>query len=75
MIPLTFVNPGEKFKIINIYGGRGIMRRLFEMGIGPDSICKVISNPGRGPIVIEKDGMRIGIGYGMAKRIFVKILK
>jgi len=73
MIPLSIVNTGEKFKIIKIYGGRGVMRKLFDIGINSNSLCKVISNPGKGPVIIEKDGIRIGIGYGMAKRIFVQL--
>jgi len=73
MIPLSAVNTGEEFKIIKIYGGRGIMKKFFDMGINPNSLCKVISNPGKGPVIIEKDGIRVGIGYGMAKKIFVQI--
>jgi Fe2+ transport system protein FeoA len=40
------------------------------MGLVPGVILTVISNSGRGPVVISLQGSRIGLGRGMAGHIW-----
>lgn len=35
----------------------------------------VISNIGRGPLIIAREGIRLGLGFGMANKIWVRILR
>ncbi|MCK4532751.1 ferrous iron transport protein A [bacterium] len=63
---------GEKVEIVEIRGGRGLVTKLLNMGFYPGVIVEVISNCGYGPLIIAKDGMRLGLGFGMAQKIFVK---
>ena len=73
MIPLSMVNPGQKVQIVQIRGGRGLISRLANMGFYPGVIIEVVSNR-NGPLIIARDKIRLGLGYGMAHRIFVRPL-
>ena len=71
MFPLAFARPGEEVVIDRIMGGYGIQRRLSEMGLLPGERIRVISSDS-GPVVVEVKGVRVGIGFGMAKKIMVR---
>ncbi|MCD6317863.1 ferrous iron transport protein A [Candidatus Aerophobetes bacterium] len=73
MIPLSMVNPGQKVQIVQIRGGRGFVSKLANMGFYPGVIIEVVSNR-NGPLIIARDEIRLGLGYGMAHRIFVRPL-
>ncbi len=73
-MPLTYCKPGEQFQVTSLYGGQGFIKRLFEMGIHPGVILKVIANSGKGPVIVGLDDTRIGLGQGMAGKIMVKPL-
>lgn len=75
MIPLSMVRPGEKVEIVEIRGGRGIYSKLTNMGFYPGVMIEVISDIRRGPLIIAKEGIRLGLGFGMANRIFVRHIK
>lgn len=74
MIPLSMAIRGEKVRIIRISGGRGFVRRLTEMGLYPGVEIEIISDGNAGPFIIGLGGLRFGIGFGMAKKIFVEPL-
>lgn len=73
-MPLSLIRPGQNVRIKEIRGGRMLLSRLASMGIYPGVTVKVISNVGRGPVIISKDGIRFGIGFGMASKIFVEMV-
>ena len=71
---LTQLNQGQTAVIINIRGGYGLSRRLETMGIKPGvMITKVSSQLMRGPITLRVGNSQIAIGFGMARKIIVKI--
>jgi len=74
MIPLSVAVRGEKVRIMRILGGRGFVRRLNEMGLYPGVEIEIISDGQAGPFIIGLGGLRFGIGFGMAKKIFVEPL-
>lgn len=71
-MPLVIVRQGQSVKIKEIRGGRALLSRLANMGIYPGVTIRVVSNIGRGPIIISKNGVRFGIGFGIANRIIVE---
>ncbi len=74
IIDLTQMQPGESGIIAEIQGGRGFMSRIQNMGIRPGKkITKISSHFWRGPQTVEIDNLQVAIGFGMARRIFVKI--
>ncbi|HIE43196.1 MAG TPA: ferrous iron transport protein A [Candidatus Omnitrophica bacterium] len=75
MLPLSAIEPGRRAEIVEIRAGRGLAMRLANMGFYPGTIIDVISNIGRGPLIIAREGIRLGLGFGMANKIWVRILR
>lgn len=69
MIPLSMVGRG-KVRVMSVAGGRGLLHRLMEIGVRPGDVVEVLQS-GPGPVIIAKDNLRIGIGFGMAHKILV----
>jgi len=74
VIPLSMARQGERARVSRIAGGKGLVRRLTEMGLLPGSEIEIISGGRAGPIIIGLQGMRFGLGFGLAKRILVEPL-
>jgi ferrous iron transport protein A len=64
--------PGDEVVLVTIQGGRGIRSRLHSMGLTPGTKLKVLNDGTPGPFLISVRDFRIAIGYGLAKKIFVK---
>ncbi len=52
--------------------GRGLMRRLLDLGITRGCTFTVVQGGGHGPVLIEVRGTRIALGHHMACRILVR---
>jgi len=75
VIPLSMARAGERVAIVEVRAGRGLSMRLATMGFYPGTLVEVISNIGRGPIIVAKGGIRLGLGFGMARKVFVRVAK
>ena len=74
-ISLDKMRAGQSGIVLNVDGGHGMMMRLNTMGIIPGKkITKISSQLMRGPVMIEIDRTRVALGFGMARRIFVRII-
>jgi len=71
-LPLTMALPGDEVMLVSINGGRGIKSRLHSMGLTPGVKLKVLNDWAPGPFLISVRDFKIAIGYGIAKKIFVK---
>jgi len=69
---LSMIHNGMRAVVRRISSGRMLTARLAAMGIVEGSLIMVVSNKGRGPIVVDLDGTRIAIGRGMAEQIVVE---
>ena len=70
MITLEQLQNGKEAVIVDVIGGHGLRNRLCCMNIRESKIIKkVISQPFRGPIIIEIDKRQCAIGRGMARKI------
>ncbi len=73
-IDLTQMKEGEKGVVVEIFGGCGLLSRLEALGIRKGKEIKKVSGQlMRGPIIIQVGNTQIGIGFGMARRIFVAV--
>ena len=63
-----------KVKIVGFLGGRNFQRKMFALGIFIGDIVEVIVNNYPGPVIIAKNGLRVGIGFGMANKILIEKL-
>lgn len=75
MISMNLTKQGQKIKILQIRGGRGVLKKTLELGIVPGSEWEVIANVGNGPIVIHKNGLKVGVGVEMAKKVNVELVE
>ncbi|HDM23095.1 MAG: ferrous iron transport protein A [Methanomicrobia archaeon] len=69
---LDRVKEGTKVQIISIGGGKGVRRRLTELGIFPGEYGTVEKNS-FGPILLRINGNNIALGRGIAAKIEVKV--
>jgi len=81
MIPLPLVSSGSIVRVLHIIGGKGVYRKLHELGICIGSQLRVINSWGAGPVVIETLNAnndlrtsRVAIGYGLAMKIYVEVI-
>jgi ferrous iron transport protein A len=67
------MNAGEGGTIADVRGGRGIIRRLTELGLAPGVHVKMVNEAGRaGPVIVKVGEAKVGIGRGMARRVLVR---
>jgi len=69
--PLSRVRDGETVTIREVNGGRGVNRRLSELGICVGSSMTVLQNSG-GPVIVSYGGCRMALGKGVAMKIMVE---
>jgi len=65
----------EQGVVYSIEAGHRLATRLNAMGLHPGvSVRLVCPQPARGPVVIEiSGGIRIALGWGMARKVLVKV--
>jgi ferrous iron transport protein A len=72
-LSLVDIDIGTSARVVELTGGRQLAGRLEAMGILPGAvIVKKSAAMMRGPVVVQKGGMNVAIGYGMARRIMVE---
>ncbi|CAD7767973.1 FeoA domain protein [Candidatus Methanoperedenaceae archaeon GB50] len=70
-VPLGLLAAGDEGVVLGYCGGRGVARRLLELGFTPSSRVKVISgSPG---LLVDVKGSRIALGRGIAMKILVDL--
>jgi ferrous iron transport protein A len=73
-LSLGQMQAGQTGTIIQILGGRGLVRRLEALGIRPgEKVTKITSTLFRGPVTIRTNQTQVAIGFGMANKILVEI--
>jgi len=73
LVSLVNLKNGEEGIVKFLRGGRGLVRRLADMGLTRDTKITVNkSAPFRGPVEIRVRGTRLALGRGVATRIFVQ---
>jgi Fe2+ transport system protein FeoA len=70
--PLSMTQPGERVRIVHISGGRNLHERLVGMGVNTGDVVEVKHRQEHGAVVICMNGNRLGLGGGMALKIFVE---
>jgi len=71
LMPLAMVGPGELVTVVDVRAGRGLTRRLAEMGLLPGTQIRVVSSQMRGPLIIDLKGSRLALGRGVTQKIMV----
>ncbi|HOB43590.1 MAG TPA: FeoA family protein [Bacillota bacterium] len=72
IMPLTELPRGCKGTVVNVGNyGRGLARRMSDMGLYDGSEVMVISSAGAGPVLMQVNDCTIAVGRGVAKKILV----
>lgn len=75
-LDLTQLQEGKTGVVVEIQGGHGLIRRLESLGIRTGKkITKVSSQFMRGPITVRIDNFQVAIGFGMARKVIVRVVK
>jgi ferrous iron transport protein A len=72
LIPLAMVSPGEQVTLVAINAGRGLARRLADMGLYPGVSFRVIQGH-PGPLLLQLGAAKLALGHGVAIKILVKV--
>jgi len=71
---ITDMRVGEEGTVLEVQGGRGLIRKLELLGIRKGNRIKKLSSQFmRGPIVLEVTGSQIAVGFGMANKVIVEV--
>jgi len=68
--PLAMAQPGERVRISVLRSGKGLARRLTEVGLNIGSQLTVSQHEGNRLVVIRGE-TRLALGAGMAQKILV----
>ena len=72
-MPLDMLPAGKSAMVVDLQGGRGVMRRLDAMGLRPGKRVRMLSSQFMaGPITVLVDGRQVAMGRGIARRILVR---
>jgi Fe2+ transport system protein FeoA len=71
---LTELSSGEKGIIVKIEGGRGLVKRLADLGFIPEQEVEVVRIAPHGPLAIKVRGTMYALGRGIAEKIYVNIV-
>jgi ferrous iron transport protein A len=75
-LTLAQMRPGQTGTVVGVMGGPGLVRRLDALGIRPGKqVTKISSTLFHGPVTLRVDNSRVAVGFGMARRIVVKVDK
>lgn len=70
-LPLAMVSQGALVRIVALRAGRGLDRRLTEMGLNIGSELKIQQRQPGGALVVLRGETRLALGTGMAHKIMV----
>ena len=72
---LINVKNSKWVRVVNFRGGRGMQRRLAQLGFLPGNKVRVIrAAPFHGPLILEVEGREIVLGRRVASRILVEYI-
>lgn len=73
VIPLIMLRQGHKAKIVdNQSYGRGLLRRLEDLGLNIGTEFEVVTAGNPGPFLLAVQEQQLALGQGLASKIMVK---
>lgn len=70
-LPLAMTAIRDRVWVVEIRGGRRMVRRLTDLGIVQGIEITVVNRTESGSVIVGLQGCRIGLGAGMAHRVMV----
>ena len=66
---------GESVRVMALRAGRGLDRRLTELGLNIGTEVMVSHKQSGGGLLLARDGTRLALGSGMAQKVLVMKLE
>jgi ferrous iron transport protein A len=71
--PLSAAPADQPLRLVGIHSGRGLRRRLADLGLTVGSKVQVVQRESWGPLIVAvRDDARMAIGRGVAHKIMVE---
>jgi ferrous iron transport protein A len=67
---LAMAGEGERVRIVALRAGKGLDKRLTDLGLNVGSEVSVVQRQGGG-LLVARDSARVAVGAGMAMKIRV----
>lgn len=71
-LTLAEVRPGTRVRLARTTVGRGLLRRLSDMGLRLGTEVEVVHRHGGGCVVVAHGSTRVALGGGMAAKVVVE---
>ncbi|PLX34165.1 MAG: ferrous iron transport protein A [Hyphomicrobiales bacterium] len=71
--PLALAAEGEEVCIYAMKGGKGLSRKLMDLGLSLGSSLKVMQRRPGGALVVARGNLRVALGAGMAQKVVVAL--
>jgi len=71
MIPLAFLQAGDEATVVRAKGTEGVKKHLEDLGFVPGAVVSLISQTGKGNIIVSCKGTRLALTSQMAGKIEV----
>lgn len=72
IMPLAMLPTGSRGVVVDMGDyGRGLARRMSDMGLYDGSEVRIISSVGVGPVLIQVNDCKLAVGRGIARKILV----
>jgi ferrous iron transport protein A len=65
----------RELQVVNVNAGKGLSRRLMELGFCDEAVVTVMKSGPSGPLIIQLNNSRFALGRGMAMKIIVREAK
>ena len=73
-MPLVLAKPGEQLVIKKLIGGNESRVRLMSMGLRVGDTIEILTNSGKGQMVVVADNQRYVLGRGLSQKIIVELV-
>jgi len=74
-IPLTMAPQGKRLQVTAIQAGKGLTRRLIELGFSENANVSVVRSQPSGSLIVQVNDSRFALGRGMAMKILVRVVE
>ena len=68
---LALASEGETVRIVAYSDGRGVDRKMADLGLTVGSELTILTRQEGGRMVVARDAVRVALGIGLAHRIMV----
>lgn len=65
---------GKKVRLVEVAGGRQLVRRLLSLGLSLGAEIEILHQRGSG-VVVGREGNRVALGKGIADKVLAEALE